>query len=396
MVSLFKTVCDILLYFTFISFLPAFDNAWLLLGVLLVTGSVAAFINDRLNNTAGKIISALLVLPGLFLVGEGQLFFVVILVGYLFITMITGNNDISYQQYRYYFGLPAVVVLAALFVCITSSLENKLPLLFGSLYLLIGTIVLRRKRMGVKADHKAALYNGLEIVSVVFVTAAVFGLLFVIISHSRGIFEIVTLPIAMVIRGLIALLVFLGRRVVKAQPDEVINNEPQSADEIYNEIFNPEENVIDNIDNTNVNFVNLLQRIILIVLAVAIIILVLYLLYKLVRNFFRNNDYEEYEDATGTEAVKRKKKKKVREDLSNRQQIRKIYRDFLFSANRKGVPVDKQTTSEDILNNELYVNNADAIKLREIYIKARYQTDSLVTEEDIRMAKEAEERLAQL
>ena len=61
MVSLFKTVCDILLYFTFISFMPAFDNAWLLLGVLLVTGSVAAFINDRLNNTAGKIISALLV-----------------------------------------------------------------------------------------------------------------------------------------------------------------------------------------------------------------------------------------------------------------------------------------------------------------------------------------------
>ncbi|MBQ9036476.1 MAG: hypothetical protein IJ115_03340 [Erysipelotrichaceae bacterium] len=396
MVSLFKTVCDILLYFTFISFLPAFDSAWLLLGVLLVTGSVAAFINDRLNNTVGKIISALLVLPGLFLVGEGQLFFVVILVGYLFITMITGNNDISYQQYRYYFGLPAVVVLAALFVCITSSLENKLPLLFGSLYLLIGTIVLRRKRMGVKADGKAALYNGIEIISVVFVTAAVFGLLFVIISHSRGIFEIVTLPIGMVIRGLIAILVFLGRIVVKAQPDEKIDSNPQSADEIYNEIFNPEENVIDNVDNTNVNIINLLQRIILIVLAIAIIVLVLYLLYKLVRNFIRNNDNEEYEDATGVEAVKRKKKKKVREDLSNRQQIRKIYRDFLFSANRKGVPVEKQTTSEDILNNELYVNNADAIKLREIYIKARYQTDSLVTEEDIRMAREAEERLAQL
>lgn len=396
MVNVFKTISDILLYLTFVSLLPAFENSWLLFISLLALGALAAFINDKSDSIIVKIISAVLPTASLAFMQEGQLFFLVLILGYLFIVMITGHNDIDYQQYRYFFGLPAVAVTAAVFVFITSSLENRIPMLFGSLYLLIGTIVLRRKRMGTNVDNKASLYNSFEVITIVLSVTVVCMILYAGLSHSQKIFEIVTLPIAMVIRGLITVLVFLGRMLVKAvKPDEPVDINPQTTDEIYDEIFNPDE-IIDNVDGTNVNFVIILERIILIILAIAIIALVLYFLYTLVKNLNKNADDEEYTEANGVESVQRTKHKRERVDASNRQQVRKIYRDFLFSANRKGVPVDKQTTSEDILNNELYAGNPDARILREIYIKARYQTDSLVSDEDVIKAKNAQERLAEL
>ncbi|MBR5868040.1 MAG: DUF4129 domain-containing protein, partial [Clostridia bacterium] len=75
---------------------------------------------------------------------------------------------------------------------------------------------------------------------------------------------------------------------------------------------------------------------------------------------------------------------------SNRGKVRKLYREYLKMVRRKGQKLETYQTTADIL--EKHPQNTDteaAARLRQVYLKARYDTGKAVTDEDVEQAKAA-------
>lgn len=75
---------------------------------------------------------------------------------------------------------------------------------------------------------------------------------------------------------------------------------------------------------------------------------------------------------------------------SNRSKVRKVYRSYLKLVRRKGQKLEPDQTTADILEN--HPENTDteaAARLRQVYLKARYDTENPVTDREVEQAKTA-------
>ena len=392
MTDALQLLSDLLFYFTIVSLFPFFRDSYFLMAAVVTIGFVSALIGSKIK--ALKPLSILLPLTEILLIeNDSQWFFLLLIIGYQILVLITESYRIEHDRYRYVFGMQSLFVLTVLFVCITSSLKNYCPLVFGGLFLLTGIIVLRGKRLGRKADMQLRMLNAAEVIGVFASADLLFGLLYVLLTHSGKIFEIIALPFALVIKGLIGLFVILSRGIWTYfnYNDTSVEIENQSVDEIYENIFHPAEEAVVETDQS-FNYLRLFERFLLILLAVAVIVMILYAIYRVLVRIETEESGDSLERGNGFEKVRRKTDRSNKMQ-NNNQEIRKIYREFLYLAKRKGIPVKKQTTSKEVLNEGMFSENQDAVSLRELYIRARYCKDYRVSDEDIRMAKECLARL---
>ena len=392
MTDALQLLSDLLFYFTIVSLFPFFRDSYFLMAAVVTIGFVSALIGSKIK--ALKPLSILLPLTEILLIeNDSQWFFLLLIIGYQILVLITESYRIEHDRYRYVFGMQSLFVLTVLFVCITSSLKNYCPLVFGGLFLLTGISVLRGKRLGRKADMQLRMLNAAEVIGVFASAALLFGLLYVLLTHSGKIFEIIALPFALVIKGLIGLFVILSRGIWTYfnYNDTSVEIENQSVDEIYENIFHPAEEAVVETDQS-FNYLRLFERFLLILLDVAVIVMILYAIYRVLVRIETEESGDSLERGNGFEKVRRKTDRRNKMQ-NNNQEIRKIYREFLYLAKRKGIPVKKQTTSKEVLNEGMFSENQDAVSLRELYIRARYCKDYRVSDEDIRMAKECLARL---
>ena len=394
MISALKLFCDACLYLAFLTLTPYFMDSYLLIAVVPVVSALAGLLADRERRMPVRIILGLLPLVSLTFVSDiTQVYFLIPLYVFVAYSIISDQMNIAYDDYRYWFGIPAVVVLAMMFVIITSDTDRPMALLFGALYLISGVITLRGKRLGSKADKASRRIDAFSVLAVVFSTATIICLIYGILINSEKLFETIMFPIGFIIKQLISLLVFLGKFVVR-KPDEIDNTPEQTADDIYNEIFsNDTDQVINEITDKNDLWVVLLYRFILIVIAIAILVFFISVILKAARSLSGKDEDGEYVKGNGEEEIKRKKKEKTASDHSNRQKIRNIYREFLYHVKRNGIAVNKNTTSEDILDNSEFGDDPNAIRLRELYIRARYQQDCFVSADEVNEARTCLEML---
>lgn len=75
---------------------------------------------------------------------------------------------------------------------------------------------------------------------------------------------------------------------------------------------------------------------------------------------------------------------------SNRSRVRKLYRSYLKLVRRKGQRLETDQTTADILENHPENTNTEAAaRLRQVYLKARYDLAHPVTDQDVAQAKAA-------
>lgn len=75
---------------------------------------------------------------------------------------------------------------------------------------------------------------------------------------------------------------------------------------------------------------------------------------------------------------------------SNRSKVRKLYRSYLKLVRRKGQRLETDQTTADILEKHPENTNTEAAaRLRQVYLKARYDTGNPVTDRDVEQAKAA-------
>ena len=121
------------------------------------------------------------------------------------------------------------------------------------------------------------------------------------------------------------------------------------------------------------------------ILVLAVLCVVFYFLLRTLGKGSRSAAREEEPETVVAPGMRKREQRR-----SNRGKVRKLYREYLKMVRRKGQKLETYQTTADIL--EKHPQNTDteaAARLRQVYLKARYDTGKAVTDEDVEQAKAA-------
>ena len=296
------------------------------------------------------------------------------------------SYQISYENYRYWFAFEGLLALVDSFILVISPGYYPSSVICGCLTMAIGALVMRRKRMGAGADKKSRLLSATSLVTVVIVLMVTGIIVYGVVTGTGPIMQVLLLPLGYIIKFLIHLGLKFGDLIKNIQSEKPFEPE-KTPTEIYNEIFNytpaPDEDVKYAVLLT-------LERMVLILLAIAVVVIIVLIIIKAIRIVTsddpeENEAFESGQDYEKGNVSPLRKLRKRREKRTGKQRIREIYREYMAIRRLQGLRITRQTTSEEIMMGE---KEAAGIKLREIYLNARYKPDSQVTEEEVRAAEE--------
>ena len=128
------------------------------------------------------------------------------------------------------------------------------------------------------------------------------------------------------------------------------------------------------------------------VFAVLLLCFLLALLFLLLRRIRRHRTRPEepaliYEDTEplGEEGAKRRTRSRL--GSGERQSLRRIYRRYLVFLRKRGLSIQRSSTSQDILTDSRTLGGDEAaVRLRRLYLKARYAILTPVSREDVQEA----------
>lgn len=387
-----KSVCDLLLFFTFAALIPFYRNSWLIVGVVLVLAFLATVVLQMTKETMFfKVICGLIPFLGLLVCKtKAELIITAIIVSFYTVITVASQVQIHYQDYKTWFGIPLLPVIIVFVICFTLSIQPLATACSGA-YLFLGTIVLRGKRMGEGAGIQHRLMNVAEVSGTISVGVVVNLIILFLLRHSGHFFEIILTPFAAIFYGLAYLAgKFLGGLIVIPQTDQEVYGFTKSPDvpnrngpDVYKD---PplEKSMYDILDKVLIVF--------LLVVAVIIFIAIIICVGKVVHNiWFKGSDLSTFEEGSADSEGRRGfrwKKKKKRALLTNNEKIRQIYRDYLFFVGTYGIEVKKETTSEEVMTQaDSIADSMGAERLRELYILARYRDDKQLEDSEVEEAR---------
>ena len=396
-INALKSVCDLLLFFTVATLFKPFSHAEMLIGAVLLAVFAAALLVQQNDSLPLRIVCGLLPAAALFAAGDLlQLIFTAVFLLFHFILTVSGNTNIHYEDYRPWFGVPAFFICCLLFYCVSIPdifSRHRLTALCCSLYLFLGILVLRRKRMGAGVSRGVRLINTAELTGVAVFGAAAIALLREAIVHFGGLLKPLLAPIALLLR-LIANAVdklyhFFYRTVLEdAETDE------ETVEETLGWVAKKKGEAKTPTGDPMHAWADPLEKALVYTLLIAMAFLIVFIIYKIVKGLKKNDDavtevYED-DDAVTERGVfgRTTKKRKLSLGLSNGARGREIYRRYLAAAKKRGVEIVRRTTSEDVLEASKKIKgNEEDEALRAIYIRARYSDPGEISSEDVRTAE---------
>ena len=384
-----KSVCDLLPLFTLAALFAAYGDAWLIIGVVLALAFLSSLMIQMSKELLpAKVICSFLPALGLLITRtRAELIITAIIISFYVVITIATRSDIHYQDYKTWFVIPAVPVAVAFIVCFSYWPIRPLATACAGAYLFLGVIVLRGKRMGDGAGSRHKLMNVAEVsVTLLSGVLASLSVLF-ILRYSVKVLEVILLPFAGVFY-LLAFLCdkFLGGLVVQPKEDESILGINEVPDVPMWETENAQHTGPE-ISESTYDLITLLYRATLAIVVLILVVILLHLLWKMVRNMWlKSANAGPIEDGTSDAAASRGFKWKSRKKtvlLTNNEQMRQIYRDYLFFVGTYGIEIEKETTSEEVMNAaEAVVASMGAQRLRELYILARYRDDKQLSDSE--------------
>ncbi len=393
-VNALKTVCDFLLFFSFASLFSVYNNSLLLLCSVILLAFIASLILQKAKGSLiTRILCSLLPLLGLF-AAQNRTQVIVTLIGIAFnaVCFMTNMSAIYYEDYKYWFGIPAVFAAVLFVICFSYWPLRQISTVCAILYLFLGIFVLRCKRIGGSAGYKLKLVNfaGLSGSLLFGISSSLF--VFVLLRFFQKVVGIILTPLAILLSLIAYVFGELGRFLIpKLQEEEELPVVEEEVKEIVSTEI--EAGKIETVDTTGYDKLEIVLHIVLIVLIAAVIIYLIYLFYKLIHKARMEEsdsigEIEEGEIEHSFLGIKRRKKKTDKALFSNNEKIRQIYKDYLLYISLYGVQIDRNTTSEEITRSASdFVSPDKAKELRELYIRARYHDDQELSKEDVKLAK---------
>ena len=390
-VHAFEAVCYLLPYFALAAMFKAYEEPALIIGAVLLPVFISALILEKYKSLAVRFICGLLPMLGL-LAAEtrAQVLFTVpaLLIWYVF--AISGKNGINYEDYKYWFGLPALIVLLILLISVPRLPEYRTAALCASAYLAVGILVLRRKRMGAGAGTAAKLLNIAEPVGAGLCGILAGAALWEVLKRSGKLLEIIFYPIGLLIGAVISVLEWFTDILARHQPVEE-STAWESVSESAADIIESEA-AVPSTEAAAYAWAETLIRAVTYIFILALFVLIVSLVYKALKNS-RTGAFAgdpEYDEAGGEKTFfgRNRRKKRSRVKRTNNEKIREIYREYLTYIRLNGVAIVRQTTSEEALAASKQLGESEeAEKLRVLYIRARYDDAEELSGGEVREAE---------
>ncbi len=378
MVNALKTVCDLLLGFIFAALFNACSRSWILIGAVLALGFLSSLILQKTKGgLAARILCTLLPAMGLFAAHSlAEALYAAVVVLFNAAVTVSGKSGVYYEDYKYWFGFPAVPVLVVFIICFSKWPVRPAATVCAAAYLFLGVLVLRRKRMGSGAGTKLRVVNVAEVFGTVAIAILASLLFYLVLKYSSKVLETLLLPFGLLLNGV----VFLGTRFIGLFK-KIFSDEPELPTET--ESLAPEEGTASATqpagpkNDAAYAQAESVIKVLVVLLVLAVLAYLLYRFYRMVRRTHTEEPgageaFEEGgEEAHRARASLRKRKK--HSGLSNNERIRRIYSEYLIYVRAHGVEISRQTTSADVLEEAAALTAFEgAERLRELYIRARY------------------------
>ena len=392
-----KSATDLLLVLTFAALFGPFGDPWLLIGAVTLLAFLSSLILQKANGaTAAKVVCALLPALGLF-AAENLFQVIAALVAVAFHAVLTFSSadSVHYDDSKYWFGIPAVPVTVVFIICFGEWPIRPAATVCAAVYLFLGVLVLRRKRMGAGATPKLRIMNLTELSLAVAVPVLASVLLYLLISHSGAVFEALALPFGYLIRGV----TYVVQQIFNLfkPPEEVEIPEPPETEAVTGEAtVVPETGKTVPRDDTVYNGIESAVQIIVIILALAVLAFILYKIYKMILKIrAKDSDGVTFEEGAVRTSETRRKWRKFKRvaPRNNNDRIRTIYTNYLYYLKNHGVEITRHSTSEDVLEATKTQFTGGAERMRELYIRARYNDAEEIGDAEV---EEAEALLAEI
>lgn len=404
--SVLRVTADICFYYAILSAIGAFQAWRLPMALFAAACLLLGLIIVRFGNPVPRVLLA--VLPGLcFLIGPFRLLMLVPLLAWLYylVVMARGNFAMPLDEYRRIYTFMLVVSLFFIAANIANStiyfyrFISVDALIYIAVLLLLGILAMRRMQMGAEMNLNWRVRNFLSVIGMPILAVGAALLVFLLLRYSHQALTAILVPIG-------RFFMMLFRRLFPAaeQPAEEatvveelisINARSQMAEMEFGS-----NDEVENMHTPDSNFM-LIERAAAIggwILLGLLLILVLVLVWRYAkRNRAEPEDelmYDETEAVPEETGRRGRSRRRLPLLAANARQLRRIYKTYLEYRQGKGTSVHPSDTSAEILERDREMSESDdAVRLRELYLAARYGNPSAVTRDQVQEAQACLERI---
>ena len=379
---------NICLYFAFAALVPSFSDMLPAAFASLLLGPAACALGCLVSrkNTRLRFLFIPLPLLSLLLVQQvGQLLLLAPAVIYPLILLIAARFSAAYWDYRNHVLWSGCLTLLLLFLAQTHE-PRPLPVLFGVGSLILGFFTLRQIRFGAVTGAKQRF---MELGSLCAVPAASAFAVFLLAdtkSAAAWLAERVLYPFGLLMQkivGFLNSLIGMKEMAEQTKPEQAASD-AESALDMVEEAVPPMElpEPIDQALDRKVVFV-----IILIAAAAAVCFIVW--LYRRMRATRTEDELLERTDEETEAFDMPARAARASEHRSNRRKIRRIYERYLKLLRQRSFYRRPQDSSEDIVEKTRDILAQEpAQALRSLYIPARYDPNAVITDAQVRRARQ--------
>lgn len=395
-INALHVTCDMLLFFTVAAMFAPFADAALLIAASLAAVFAAALLAQQCDKFLLRVLCGLVPFAALFAARNNvQLIATGVALAACFAVIASGKLSMKYENYRFWFGVPAVIVCVLVAVCIGKGVSaHRITVLCGCVYLFLGVLILRRKRMGRGAGAEAKLLSTAELAAGVTFGTAGAALLYLLLAGSAALIRLLQRSFRGISEEIAELIEKIKYLVTgKSNPGQML---PEELTQDLGPVGNQGTG---HAGGMPASWFGAFEKALAIFVVIALIALIAWLIIRRIRNAEKKAGAARGEEFEGGEAgpageraaLRRKdrKRRKAGAPLTDAERVREIYRQYLELAKKHGIEVVRPTTSGDVLEASKKIQgSAEDEALRGLYIRARYDDPDGVGGEDVRRAEE--------
>lgn len=392
----YRFTADLCFYFSILSIFPSL-RAWMLPMALFVAAFfVVTLIAVHVPWWPLRLLLALL--PGLCFIGAEIKFLLVFpALGWLYMIIIltSGRFNIWLDEYRRNYRIMLIICLCSLAANAAHSAVYRgdvisyPSLIYAFCFLCLGVIAMRAMQMNANMSMRWRLANAAAVVGAPVLAIGGSFLIFMLLRFTAPGVNYVLQPVGRFIGWLLSFL-----QKTEAAPESTPIPMPTTPPFFASSGGISEGHaVVEQNEEANILRPEVVDRATQIGGYVVLALLLLLAVYLVIRFARRSSSKQLQEDYLYEETEEEDRPGKKKRGGSRRiipapaDQIRAIYRKYLELMRENGVRVQKDSTSEEILDEAEQIQLTPAAqRLRELYLKARYAEGSQVSREDVQEA----------
>lgn len=291
--------------------------------------------------------------------------------------------NLIYQEYVQLFKNLCIVSVYIFIVSILLLNWEKF-LLYEALFLICGVFLMRQLRLYAANDLKGNFLNLSSMLSILFINSGICGLIYFIIQKKDTIWSMIRYPVSLLTH---LLSIFLSGIVWLFQKLMSLfgNNNVTMPDISF---FQDDNNnmIVSQVNSSDQSIESILQKIFIVITVIGISIIIFKMFKSLQKDVLVTEPDADYEIIAPEPSVKKLRKSKLFK--SNREKIRLSYIKYLKDLEKEYGKLGKNNTSGEIYEKTSdYSDSAKVLKLRGLYLRARYNLEGEISNNDVITAK---------